>query len=230
MSNVNDLESTPTITLSQGQSIPPKRSQEAISHNSESTSQSYILPADVKRLNERFFQAVKDLDTPLICAWIKDPLRRTNLNSEHIRSALLDLTSMKGSHIRFRVQAVKVILDECVVDLECVHDVYKATPLILAAIFGEDGESKATTELLIDKGAMLLAEDEKYHRTALSWAARNNKIGTATVLLEAMDKTQYRQIVKSEDIYGCTAHGLAHERGHKDIERLIESRGAILNA
>jgi ankyrin repeat protein len=219
------LDSSSTIAVRQN--IPPTPSKETIrSHNSESASHNYASPRKVKKLNERFSKAVKELDTPLIYNWIKDPNRRPNLNAELIRSALFDLASVKKTkHPQLRDEAVSVILDECGVDIEYMDDVYKATPLILAASFGHE----AITKLLIDKGAKLQARDGICERTALSWAAKNNNIGTAKILLGALHGNLGRQILESKDVDGCTACALADKRGHKEMAELLKSHEASLN-
>lgn len=159
---------------------------------SSSVSQNDVSPAsvNVRELNARFSKAVRELDTLLIHNWIKDPIRRPNLNADHIQSALLALASKKkAKKENFRVEAVSAILEECDIDLECVDGVQKATPLIFAASCGREDIVK----LLIDKGANLYAKDAKSGKTALSWAADYNFVGTTNILLKALEKTQERQ-------------------------------------
>jgi ankyrin repeat protein len=70
-----------------------------------------------------------------------------------------------------------------------------ATPLMLAAFCGRE----AITKLLVNKGASLQAKDEIHERTALSWAARNNSLKTADILLKALEENGDRQTIQSKD-------------------------------
>jgi ankyrin repeat protein len=185
-------------------------------------------------MNDRFLEAVKALDALLIHNWIMDPDRRPHLKPEYIQSALFDLAGLKEpTEERFQVeaesfrdQAVCVILDECNPDLECLDAELKATPLILAALCGRED----ITKLLIDAGANLQAKDGIFKRTALSWAARNDFIETAELLLTALDEWKDGKTIQSKDINGHTALDLANQNGHKYMARLIRSRSTRPNA
>ncbi|KAL5313190.1 hypothetical protein ACEPPN_018923 [Leptodophora sp. 'Broadleaf-Isolate-01'] len=232
--NVNP-DSTASVTWSQD--TPQRHSQSTIkSCNSElaSPTSSPFTIAEVEEMNDRFLEAVKALDALLIHNWIMDRDRRAHLKPELIQSALLDLAGLKEPTEerfqveagRFRDHAVCVILDECNSNLECLDDVLEATPLILAALCGRED----ITKLLIDAGGSLQARDGIYGRTPLSWAAKNNFIGTAEILLTALDNRQDQQTIQSKDIDGHTAFDLANRNGHKDMARLIGSRSTRSNA
>ncbi|MCJ1406857.1 hypothetical protein MMC19_000927, partial [Ptychographa xylographoides] len=204
---------------------PRTTSRERITRDdSPSSSQNYVSPAFRSSLNDQFLQAVKRLDTPIIYNWINDPNRRPWLKSEHVQSALLGLAGLHtGQDPRFRTLAVSVILDKCAPDLECTDAAYKATPLILAA----SGGRTEIVALLIEKEARLQATDGNFGRTALTWAARNNALGTAKVLLEALAGTHDRKIIHARDKDGLTALDLASQRNHQRMGNLLVSYGAI---
>jgi ankyrin repeat protein len=107
-----------------------------------------------------------------------------------------------------------------------LDDELKATPLILAALCGRED----ITKLLIDAGANLQAKDGIFKRTALSWAARNDFIETAELLLTALDEWKDGKTIQSKDINGHTALDLANQNGHKYMARLIRSRSTRPNA
>jgi hypothetical protein len=195
---------------------------------SGSVPEEYLSPKAIQKLNSRFTKAVEELDTVLIHNWIVEPTRRLHLSPENVQSALLTLASLrepkKGSYraaeAQFRDQAVSAILKECCTgqDLECTDVEFKATPLILAAACGR----KSITELLISKKASLAARDGRFGRTALSWAARNNFLGTAGVLLEALEGNDDRQTIHLKDNDGRTALDYASMNGHDDMAELLK--------
>src|ERR1700712_5153657 len=100
--------------IASNEDIQQRGSREtAPSHNSDLASQNSISPAAIKEMNDRFLNAVKELDTVLIHNWIKDPVRRSRLSIEHIHSALLVLAGIKQAKgPQFRFQAINVIIDE----------------------------------------------------------------------------------------------------------------------
>ena len=209
------------------------RSHETIpAPSAESASQYRVPPAEVKKLNARFLKAVKELDTFLIYKWIKDFSGRRILDKDHVQSALLALASNKKPEKasfqreaeKYRVPAVSAILTDKVASLECRDDDHKMTPLMLAACFGRE----AITKLLIDNGASLRARDGKFERNALSWAARNNFLETADIILQASLVQQDREAVESRDIDRYTAFDLARQKGHTRIVDLFVSRGGAI--
>jgi hypothetical protein len=230
-----DRGSTASTTWSQD--TPQRHSQSTIkSPNSEPVplTSSALTIAEVGEMNDRFLEAVKALDALLIHNWIMDPDRRPHLKREHIQSALFDLAGLKepteerfqAEAERFRDKAFCAILDECNPDLECLDDELKVTPLILAALCGRED----ITKLLIDAGASLQAKDGIFERTPLSWAARNDFIEAAEILLTALDEMHDRKTIQSKDIYGHTAFDLATQKGHRYMARLIRSRSTRSNA
>ena len=209
------------------------RSHETIpAPSAESASQHRVSPAKIKKLNAQFLTAVKELDTFLIYKWVKDFSGQRILDTDHVQSALLALASnrepKKASFRReagnYRVPVISAILDHRVASLECRDDDHKMTPLLLAACFGR----KAITKLLVDNGASLRAKDGKLERNVLSWAAKNNFLETAEIILQASLDKQDRQAVESRDIDHCTALDLARQRGHMRIVELLESRGGAI--
>jgi hypothetical protein len=209
------------------------RSHETIpAPSAESASQYHLSPAKIKKLNAQFLTAVKGLDTFLIYKWVKDFSGQRILDTDHVQSALLALASNRDpekSNFRrqaekFRVLAVSAILDDKVASLECKDEYHKMTPLILAACFGRE----SITKLLIDNGASLRATDGKFERNALSWAARNNFLETAEIILQASLVQQDKEAVESRDIDRYTALDLARQKGHMRIVDLLVSRGGAI--
>ena len=209
------------------------RSHETIpAPSAESASQHRVSPAKIKKLNAQFLTAVKELDTFLIYKWIKDLSGRPILNTDHVQSALLALASnrepeeasLRREAEKYRVPAVSAILNDRVASLECRDDNHKMISLMLAACFGR----KAITKLLVDNGASLRAKDGKFERNALSWAAKNNFLETAEIILRASLDKQDRQAIESRDNDHWTALELAHQRGHMRIVELLESRGGAI--
>jgi hypothetical protein len=209
------------------------RSHETIpAPSAESVSQHRVSPAKIKKLNAQFLTAVKELDTFLIYKWVKDFSGQRILDTDHVQSALLALASNRNPEKsdfqraaqKFRVLAVSAILDDKVASLECKDEYHKMTPLILAACFGR----KAIVKLLVDNGASLRAIDGKLERNALSWAARNNWLETAEILLQASLVQQDREAVESRDIDRYAALDLARQNGHTRIVDLFVSRGAAI--
>ncbi len=195
---------------------------------SGSVPEEYLSPKDILKLNRRFSKAVEELDTVLIHNWIVEPTRRLHLSPENVQSALLALASLRepkkrsyrAAEAQFRDQAVSAILKKCCTgqDLECTDVEFKATPLILAAACGR----KSITKLLISKKASPAARDGRLGRTALSWAARNNFLGTACVLLEALEGNDDRQTIHLKDNDGHTALDHARQKRHDDMVELLE--------
>jgi hypothetical protein len=194
---------------------------------SGSMPEEYFSPKEIEKWNAQFSKAVEELDTVLIYKWIMEPTRRLHLSPENIQSALLALASMRepkrkyrAKEAEFRDPAVNAILNECStgLNLECTDVEFKATPLILASVCGR----KSIVELLISKKARLAARDGRFGRTALSWAARNNFLGTAGALLEALERNDDRQTIHIKDNDGHTALYHARQKRHDDMVELLE--------
>ena len=171
-------------------------------------------------MNQRFSNAVQELDTLLIWRWLKNPATRAGIRADLIQNALFQLISDKevGMDTRYRKDAANIIFDECDLDLEYRDQHNKATPLIIAASSGREH----FLNILIEKKVNLRAVDEKLERTALSWAARYNAVGCVKILLNALMANHDVKTVQSKDIDGRTALDIARDRRHPEIVKLLE--------
>jgi ankyrin repeat protein len=99
--------------------------------------------------------------------------------------------------------------------------VYRYTPLMWAVVENQVD----ILELLIQRGADLMATDDRCHRTALHWAAAVGHYAAAHLLLKAEKK-----LVHTRDYRGMTPLAVAYKEGRDwETARLCIKFGSDVN-
>ncbi|EEP76149.1 predicted protein [Uncinocarpus reesii 1704] len=211
------------------------------------------------RADSEFAKALKDnrISIATILKCVKDSRKRSQLSQESINKALIFVSKhRRHKDSQIQIEAINVLLKQCVADIEYRDEGYGRTPLIWAvhteredivnilldnnaSIEGMDTVKQCSPliwavclgheviiRLLIGRGASLRAADPAFERTPLLWATKKGAFKIAKLLLEFI---QDPYVVDLRDKDGKTALALAYTENHQITANALLEAGADPN-